>query len=340
MIGPFDRVRLPEGVELRDGALVDVLRPSAVPVNPTALIALDARTPHEAAAALERRYGVDAEAALRDVLSLFAELNARFLLNVSPRWGVAAVAWRWLRTLPALLPVGRLPTTARARRSVDTSSARSLARTAPAALAPFVALLLAAGTTLSALLLTAFAVNAPTLFVTLGVAIAAVVALHELAHLAALHGVPACIVVRGFRASVVHRAISPRRTRVVAASGPVAGLALALCLVAVTCVQPSAEGAAAALVCFSNALGLTVVSRDGRTRCGLPRPPSSSARRPSPRSRSALPSSPSCSPTRPDATPSASRSVSSSSCPSSDAPTARRPRSARRSSCCRSSAAS
>ncbi len=269
MIGPFDRVRLPKGVELRDDALVDVLRPSAVPVNATALVALDARTASEAAAALERRYGVDAETALRDVLSLFAELNARFLLNVSPRWRIAAVAWRWLRTVPALLPLGRLPTTARARRAVDTSSACSLARTAPVALAPFLALLLVAGTTTSALLLAAFGVTAPTLFATLGIAIAAAVALHELAHLAALRGVPACIVVRGFRASVVHGAVSPRRTRAVAASGPVAGIALALCLVALASVRPSTEAGAAALVCFANALGLTVASRDGRALCGL-----------------------------------------------------------------------
>jgi hypothetical protein len=112
-------------------------------------------------------------------------------------------------------------------------------------------------------------VTAPTLFATLGIAIAAAVALHELAHLAALRGVPACIVVRGFRASVVHRAVSPRRTRAVAASGPAAGIALALCVVGLTCVRPSTEGGAAALVCFVNAVGLTVASRDGRALCGL-----------------------------------------------------------------------
>jgi hypothetical protein len=270
MIGPFDRVRLPEGVELRDDALVDVLRPSRVPVNATALVALRASTPREAADALERRYGVALEPALRDVLSLFAELNARFLLNVTPRGGGAAFAWRWLRAVPALLPLGRLPTTASARRAVDTANARSLARTGPLALAPFAALVLVAGSASSAVLLAAFGVIEPVLFATLGVAGAAVVALHELAHLAALRGIPACVVVRGLRASVVHRAASPRRTRAAAASGPVVGLVLAFLLAGVLCVRPSTEGAAAALVCLVNAFGLTVASRDGRTLCGLP----------------------------------------------------------------------
>jgi hypothetical protein len=270
VIGPHDRIRLPEGVELRDGALVDVVRLSTMPVNAAGLATLAEPTPLEAAGALSRRHGIDADTALRDVLRFCAELNARFLLNVAARGGRVAVAWRWLGRVPFLLPLGLVPTLPTARRAVDTTSVRSLARTAPAALVRFALLLLVTGAGSATLLLGAAGAASRTLAVTLGVAISGSVAVHELAHLAALRGVPACVVTRGLRIAVVHRAASRRRTRAVAASGPAAGLALGACLVGLVYAWPSSELGAAALVALSNALGLTVVSRDGRTLCGLP----------------------------------------------------------------------
>ncbi len=269
MIGPCDRLRLPDGVELRGRALFDVVRLSSLPVNPAGRVALAAETPREAAAALEGRHAIDADTALSDVLRFCAELNARSLLNVAPRGGRAAVAGRWLRQVPFLLPLGLVPTVPTARRAVDTAGVRSLARTAPAALAHFAALLFVVATVGTGLLLGALGVAAPTVALTLGVAVAGSVALHELAHLGALRGVPACVVTRGLHIAIVHRAVARRRTRVVAAAGPAAGLALGGALVAATCVSPSSEIGAAALVALLNALGLTVVSRDGRTLCGL-----------------------------------------------------------------------
>ena len=269
MIGPRDRLSLPVGVELREAALHDVVRPGSVPVNGTGLAVLAASTPEEAAGELERRYGIDAGAALDDVLRFCAELNARLLLNVAPHGGRAALACRWVRRAPLVLPFGLLPTVPTTRRPVDTTGAYALARSASRALAPFTIVLLAAGTLVSTLLLAAVGVVAPALAVALGVGIAGTVLLHELGHLAALRGVPACVVTRGVRVAIVHRAVSRARARVVAASGPVAGLALAGCLVAALGATPSGELGAVSLVALLNALGLTVLSHDGRTLCGL-----------------------------------------------------------------------
>jgi hypothetical protein len=269
MIGPLDRLALPAGVELRDDALHDVVRACSIPVNRTGLAVIGASTPQEAAAELVRCYDVEARTALDDVLRFCTELNARLLLNVAAHGGRVALVHRWLRRVPFLLPFGVLPSAPTARRPVDTTRAGSLVRSAPNALGPFVALLLVSGTFVPALLLAAVGIVEPTLAGALGGAIAGTVLVHELAHLAALRGVPACVVTQGFRIAVVHGAISRRRTRGVAACGPATGLVLAACLLAALWVVPSIELGATALVSLLNAFGLTVLSSDGRTLCGL-----------------------------------------------------------------------
>ena len=270
MIEAHDRIRVPDGVELRAGAIHDPVRAGSLPVNATGLVALAADTPAAAADALRDLSGVDPEVVLRDVLRFCSELNARLLLNVAPRGGGVILAWRWARRVPLLLPLGLLPRLPVGRSSVDTADLRALARTAAAPLARCAASIFATGAAVAAVLLTVLGVpSAPALAVSLGAAVASTVALHELAHLVALRGVPACLVTRGLRVAVVHRATSGPRTRLVAGAGPAAGLLASAALLAVVALVPSSEGAAAACVALLNAFGLTVLSRDGRTLCGL-----------------------------------------------------------------------
>lgn len=267
MIGADDRLALPPGVELRDGCLHDVVRLTTVPLNATGRLAVTAPTPRAAARALERRFAVDRGAALADVLGFCAQLNARFLLNVNPRRGRLVFALRWVAEVPFLLPLGRVPTLPTVRRAVDPSSPRSLAHTSARALAPVGVALFAAATATAALVLAALAITAPFLAVAAGAAVAGSVLVHELAHVVALRGVPACVVTRGFRVAIVHRAVPPRRTKIVALAGPAAGLAAALSLLVLVATSASAAAATAALVSLLNALGLTVLARDGRTLC-------------------------------------------------------------------------
>jgi hypothetical protein len=107
------------------------------------------------------------------------------------------------------------------------------------------------------------------LAVAVGSAAALSIALHELAHLLALVRVPACVATRGLRVAILHRRAPPRRTALVAAAGPVSGLALAGLALAALAAWPTAEAVAIVSTFALNAFGLTVLTRDGRTLCGL-----------------------------------------------------------------------
>ena len=90
---------------------------------------------------------------------------------------------------------------------------------------------------------------------------------HELGHLVLLRGVPACVVVRGLRVSLLHRRLGPRREVGVALGGPGAGIALAAAALLAVELYPCVELAAVALVEAIQLLGLTTLTHDGRRVC-------------------------------------------------------------------------
>jgi hypothetical protein len=252
MIRPDDAIALPPGVRLAGDMLHDDVRGIVIAVNATGAAALGATTPHRAAAELVRRYGIDERCALRDVTAFCMELNARYLLNVSFRNRARA-----LLALPAH------------RRAVDTSTVRATTRTATRALRELALELFALGASVAAATFVVVGAGSPGLALAVGVAVSLVVVLHELAHLFALRGVPSFVARRGLHVSVVHRRVSPRRSLIVAAAGPLSGVApTALALAALTA-APAAEWAVIATTFSLNAIGLTVLSRDGRALCGL-----------------------------------------------------------------------
>jgi len=267
MIGADDALALPAGVVTTPDGLHDVVRGTAIPVNAAGRIVLAHATPRAAADSVARAYGLARDRALADVLAFCRELNARLLLNATPRFGVAASFARACAALPALLPHGALPSLPTVRRGVDTQSPRRLVLSAVRALAP------AAALHAGAAFVAAAVVVAPAGGIGVAAAGAAAVAFglvaHELGHLAALVAVPACVVTRGARVTVVHRAVEGRRAAVVTAAGPCVGIAFAAVAVAATRVAPSAEAATAAGVLALQLLGLTVATADGRRLCGL-----------------------------------------------------------------------
>lgn len=270
MIGARDRLSLPDGVELHDDGLRDHVRGETFALNGTAVATLRSATPAAAARTVARVYAVDEPRALDDVLSFCALLNARLLLNVSARGGAIVVLWRRAARASLLAPHGLLPTALARRRAVDTTDVRAIVRSGLRALALPASSLGTVASLGFALALAAAGALSIAFALAVGVALAVAVVVHELAHLLALRGVPSCVVTRGGRVSVVHRASTPRRILVVAASGPVAGLLLASCLLGVMTLYPSAELGIAAAVLAANALGLTTCTQDGRTLCGLP----------------------------------------------------------------------
>ena len=258
MIDGGDRIALPVGVTARDGALVDDVRGCVLPLNATGRAAIGASTPDEMAARLAQAYGVDRETARRDALRFCCDLNARALLNVDvgiARWFLAAFA---MRGLP--VPVVR-------RKPLATQTVCASLRTGVIAILWPVVGLCAVTSIACALALSLAGPVDLALVASLGVAGAAGVLVHELGHVVALRGVPACLLVRGLRVSVLHAACSEVRTKVVAACGPSSALVAAACALALLAVTRAPIVAPCVLLLAAHASGFTVATKDGRTLC-------------------------------------------------------------------------
>lgn len=251
LIGPHDRVRLPEGVLLREDGLADRVRGAVFSANASARFILahaDGRTVADIAGRLGPR-----EVALADTVEFCARQNERLLLNVELRWGAAV---RWLAVAVRMAPLGLVPPFPRRRLPLPSAAAwRALAGvgTIVAALAGGMALVLLT----------------PGPAVILGACVGAGLVLHEAAHVAVLRGVPCCLVVAGLRVGVLHRALPPRRRRVVAAAGPTAAAVAGALVLAAAWLLSVEEAAIGAGPLAAHALGLTVLAGDGRVACGL-----------------------------------------------------------------------
>lgn len=267
MIAPTDRLSLPRGVRVTGAGVVDEVRAAPLEVNAVGRLVLGATSCEAAARELAERFDVAEPQALADALAFASELNERLLLNVAPRARAASIV-RWGRMLPLLLPLGALPALPRRRHRIDTTRTRSLLVSALAALVRPACALGAAATAIALLVLPVSA-DAVAHCALLGAAVAAGVVVHELGHLALLRGVPACVVVRGVRVAVVHGPVTRRRERVAAGAGPAAALASAAGLAVVAALASSAAAATVVGVLVLQALGLTVLSVDGRRACGL-----------------------------------------------------------------------
>jgi len=103
----------------------------------------------------------------------------------------------------------------------------------------------------------------------LGVATGIGLGFHEVAHIAALRGVPSALVLRGRRTYVLHAAVSPKRRLVVALAGPLVVAALGVLLVISGDALAAPTLVIAGCPLAAHALALTVVGGDGKVACGL-----------------------------------------------------------------------
>jgi hypothetical protein len=184
------------------------------------------------------------------------------LLEIEPRGGKRRLALRWLVVAALLLPARVVPRVPARRRHVDTGGTIALLRSGSRSLlGPGAAL--GAGAGLAALLVA----RRPLLALAVSLAVGIGLVVHELGHLVLLRGVPACVVVRGFRVSIWHRRLDPRREARVALAGPAAGIAVGAVSLLALELRPCAELAAPALLGAAQLLGLTMLTRDGRRAC-------------------------------------------------------------------------
>lgn len=263
MIAAHDRIALPPSVERRADGVFDHVRGVTLPLNATGAVIVDAPTPAAASRALQLAFAVDEERALADAIGFCAELNERLLLNVSPLRGAPALALRWVAHVPFMLPARTLPRVPARRRHVDTSSLRTVLATGVRATLPFAVLASVGALVVASLVLGGLGAASASTTLALAAAVGAGVVLHELGHLVLLRGVPTCAVTRGARLWLLHRALDRRREAFVAAAGPTAALAVAAMLLAL----PGLPATVAGLALSLHALGLTVLTADGRTLC-------------------------------------------------------------------------
>ncbi|MDX6423573.1 MAG: hypothetical protein QOI67_1044 [Gaiellaceae bacterium] len=265
MIAPRDRIALPPLVERRAGGVYDHVRGLTLPLNATGAVIVDAPTPAIAAHALQVGFAVDGERALADAVCFCAELNERLLLNVSPERWSSAFALRWFTHLPFMLPARRLPRVPARRRHVDTSSLHAILVTGVRATLRFAASAAIGTFVVASIVLGGLGAFTASTTLALAAAVGGGVVLHELGHLALLRGVPTCAATRGARLSLLHRAIDRRREALVTAAGPTTALAAAATLLAL----PAPSATVAGLALSLHALGLTVLTADGRTLCAV-----------------------------------------------------------------------
>lgn len=258
---------LPRGVALTATGLRDEVRGVELPLNDAGRVVVQSATPAAAAASLAARYGIDERRAVSDAREFCAELNDRLLLNLRARGGAATAAVRWLVAAARLLPFGAVPVLPAGRHGLDTASRLATVATAWRPLATIATALGTGAMAATAILLATLGVASPTPAVTAGLAVAFSLVAHELGHLLALRNVPACVVTRGLRASVLHRRLDPRREALVAAAGPAAGTMLMLVALGVLLLYSSPEAAIATMLFSLQLLGGTVLTRDGRTLC-------------------------------------------------------------------------
>jgi hypothetical protein len=267
VIGLHDGLSLPVDVTLTPTGLRDDVRGLDLPLNESGRVVVQSSTPDAAAAALVALYGIDVRRARADARTFCAEVNDRLLLNLYARGGAAILVVRWIIVAARLLPYGARPSTPARRRAVDTTSMHKTVVSGVRALGPAALAFGAGAAAAAALALSALGGRAPTFALAAGAAVAAGVIAHELGHLLALRGVPACLVTRGLRLSVLHRPLDRSREALVAVAGPAAGTTVALGPLVAFFVRGSPEAAVASLVLLLQLSGCTVLTRDGRRLC-------------------------------------------------------------------------
>jgi hypothetical protein len=271
MLDLDDRIELAPSVRFDGRALHDDVRGEQYPVNRSAAHVLDRLGEPLAVAAEElgSTWSLAPEQARVDVLSFAWFLSGALLVNVRHGRPRAARALASVALALRLLPAGRLPHRIPRRIGLDTSTVPgAIVSCARAMLGRSAAFALAAWCAVVQLWLLAGRdpVVEP---LALGVASGLALLAHEVAHAAALVGVPAALALTGPSTAVLHRPVGEARQAAVALAGPTlpALLGVALATAAIATGEPMPGLVACPFA--GHALATTVAARDGRAACGL-----------------------------------------------------------------------
>ncbi|MBM3958696.1 MAG: PqqD family protein [SAR202 cluster bacterium] len=261
-------VRIPPGVELRDGRLLDNVLGQTYPLSGSACafleLMLQRRRLGEIATIVAERFGVEEETVATDLIQFVETLNSGHLLNV--RGGSPTLRFRrWAGQLAYSVVTRSFPTRRVTRHAVSAHgllphlasiSAILGKHTMPVWLLP-AAGLLALGTLAK---LELAAVLAPAIL-----AVFLCLVVHEFGHALAIwrEGAGSYVVTAGWNVAIVHSVARP--APLIHAGGPALAGAVGVCAVIVSLVAGSPQSASFAVPFLLNLAGLTVFSKDGRS---------------------------------------------------------------------------
>lgn len=269
MIFEVEVPAFPAGVLLRRSHLLDTVTCDRVPINETAHLMLSLvdgrRTAKDIGEAVAALYGLAPRQVTSDFLQLAARLNEKSLLNFdTPLATRCATLPGKARLFLIDAALGHLRYPWRRKRLDFCNQSRRIGFLSVARRLSLPAAMMGASLSLAVWVLLSDVLTSFWSVVSVALAFAASLVLHEAAHAMALAPVPAFLGLHGPVFLVVHPEVPPRKALLVSAAGPAMAGVSGLLVVLLGGVLRSEHLVLAGEVLSMNLLGMTTVAADGR----------------------------------------------------------------------------
>ncbi|MCA1848895.1 MAG: PqqD family protein [Actinobacteria bacterium] len=259
----------PPGVLLEDSRLLDTVTGDEVPINETARLMLSLvdgrRTAREIGAAVAARYGIAPPRVVSDLLQLVARLNEKCLLNVyAPLRSWRVILPKMTRFLLIGVAVGYVRAPWRRKRLDFCNRSRGSGFLSVVRRIGLPAVAMGSMVSLPVWLLLGEALPSFWMAVSIALAFAISLVLHEAAHAMVLAPAPAFLSLYGPVFLVGHGEVPPGKGFLVSAAGPTITGAAGLLVMLMSGLLSSEHLVFAGEILSLNLLGMTTIAADGR----------------------------------------------------------------------------
>ena len=269
MIFEIEVPAFPAGVRLRRSHLLDTVTCDSAPINETAYLMLSLvdgrRTAKDIGEAVAALYGLAPGQVIGDFLELAARLNEKSLLNFdTPLMSRCASFPMVVRLILIDVALGQLRSPWRRKRLDFCNKSRWIGFLSVVRHLSPPAAMMGAALSVAAWVLLGDGLTSLWSVISLALAFAVGLVLHEAAHAMALAPVPAFLSVYGPVFMVAHKEIPPARGLLVSAAGPAIAGVSGVLVVLIGGVVRSEHLVIAGEILAMNLLGMTTVAADGR----------------------------------------------------------------------------
>jgi hypothetical protein len=259
----------PPGVLLGDSYVLDTVTGDRAPINGTARLMLSLvdgrRTAREIGEAVATSYGLASRRVISDFLQLIARLNEKCLLNVdTPLKSRCVVFPRVVKLFLMEVALGQLRAPWHRKRLDFCNESKRIGFLAVMRRTSLSATVMGSMVSVPMWLLLSEVFSSFWMVVSIALAFAISLVLHEGAHAVALAPVPAFLSLYGPVFLVGHRKLPPRKGFLVSAAGPTVTGAAGLLVMLMSGVLNSESLVFAGEILSLNLLGMTTIAADGR----------------------------------------------------------------------------